>query len=168
MLNDISTSHEVLGPPIIPGWIIVLASILILSLGYLIYWFSKRKRSPQAPPPPFTLKEALHELTGIEKQTLSSNEQATEISLLMRRFLMIHFEDPALYETHEEYLKRGHGLEHLPKASHQQLSDYLSELASIKYHGPTDDPSQIHSLFEQTESLMLALDSTVPKDITAK
>jgi len=162
MLHDITTSEEVLDPLGLTWWAwlgIVLACIIIITLARFLLKYNK----PPQPHPVRNLADALQSLSEIEKEDLSTNQQATKISLLMRRFLMVHFEDPALYETHEEYLQRGQGLENLPKESHQQLSNYLSLLAEQKYgqNQPMLLPKE--TLFSQTESLMRALDSTVPK-----
>lgn len=164
MLHDITTSEEVIGAPGLPWWawlgIFIFMSLLALLIRTLLKFRSTKPKLPIK-----NLADALTELAELKTQDLSTTQQATEVSLLMRRFLMIHFEDPALYETHEEYLQRGEGLENLPQKSRQQLADYLTTLAEQKYGSQKTSILTADALFDQTESLMRTLDASIPKTL---
>lgn len=61
------------------------------------------------------------------------NQTATECSLIVRRYLSEITGDPALYETHEQWVMRHDALEDFNDSLKQQVGELFSKLAALKY-----------------------------------
>ena len=62
-----------------------------------------------------------------------SRESAGKVSLILRRYLATAMQEPALFETHEEFVGRHDGLKSLPNDLRIELGGFFSRLASCKY-----------------------------------
>ena len=60
-------------------------------------------------------------------------ESAIEVSFILRRYLSLSFEEPALFETHEELISRHDALSAFPDNLRREIGDFFAKLASCKY-----------------------------------
>ena len=67
-------------------------------------------------------------------------ESAIRVSMILRRYLARSMNEPALFETHEEFIARHDGLKDLPDALKSEVGDFFSKLAADKY-APDDHVS---------------------------
>ena len=110
------------------GWLVALAAgiLLLLIIGLLILRRLRRK----APQPPPTAEEiALRALDHLDSTTLSPKAFSLQLSLIVREFLTGETQDPALFETHEEFSRRMDALSGIP----DDATQLLDELARLKY-----------------------------------
>lgn len=117
-------------------WIALPAAFLILLilLGCLLLRKSKvydpKKAKREA------LQQALAELTKLDVSL--GKENVIMVSLTMRKYLAKSMNEPALYETHEEFIGRHDAIKDLDDELKSDISNYFSELAAIKY-GPVQE-----------------------------
>lgn len=60
-------------------------------------------------------------------------ESAIRVSMILRRYLARSMNEPALFETHEEFIARHDGLKDLPDALKSEVGNFFSILAAAKY-----------------------------------
>jgi len=82
--------------------------------------------------------EAKAALSGDE--VTEPRESAIRVSMILRRYLARSMNEPALFETHEEFIARHDGLKDLPDALKSEVGDFFSKLAADKY-APDDHVS---------------------------
>lgn len=68
-----------------------------------------------------------------EKESGDARENAIKVSMILRRYLAKSMKEPALFETHEEFIARHDGLRDLPEAVRSETGAFFSKLAAIKY-----------------------------------
>ena len=81
---------------------------------------------------------------------------ATECSLILRRYLVALTGDPALFETHEEWVSRHDAIENLDADLQQQTRSLFSQLAEWKY-APADHGDEPSVVIEHSRNLLEAL-----------
>ncbi len=132
-------SPESLVPnPWLEPWMIAAAVLLAIAL--LAVWFFKKKQV--APVDPRALRQAAHAeaaaaLTKIG--TVPPREAAVQSSLILRRYLSVVAGDPALFETHEEYISRHDALKDFSEDARGSAGLGFSRLAAVKYAPETPD-----------------------------
>lgn len=131
-----AASPEALLPDhgLLPWWAVaVLLALAIALVLFLVF----RKRKPAAADPrkirEDAFREALGALSGIEAD--DPRDAALQCSLVMRKYLSVAAADPALYETHEEFIARRDALQALDEAARAAAESCFSRLAALKY-GP--------------------------------
>ena len=136
------TLPEPPGPGIAP-WIVgtlVLGAILLA----LIIW-SRRRHSPSHPLrfKEIVYRDAITALTQLAP--VGIRETAIQTSLILRQFLAKVTNDPALYETHEEFVTRQDSLKSLSPATQASTKQLFDGLAAIKYDREVADrqPSEL-------------------------
>lgn len=74
-------------------------------------------------------------------------ETAVAVSVILRRYLSRSMQEPALFETHEEFVSRHDALKDLPEDVRQSVAVFFSKLAEVKYaqDPPVSEPADIHS-----------------------
>ena len=82
--------------------------------------------------------EAKAALSGDE--VTEPGESAIRVSMILRRYLARSMNEPALFETHEEFIARHDGLKDLPDALKSEVGVFFSKLAADKY-APDDHVS---------------------------
>jgi len=92
--------------------------------------------------------------------TLPPHVVALHLSLIIRSYLEKAFEDPALFETNEEFTLRETALAQLPPDSRQAVISYLQTLSQIKY-APADSTVNTAQLINNAESLISNLEINV-------
>ena len=88
------------------------ASALLLVLLMLILYLAYRKKS--VVPPPTSKQIALTALDKLRHQEIHMQEFSITLSMIMRQFIAGQTQDPALFETHQEFSQRIDSLSALP------------------------------------------------------
>lgn len=118
-------------------WFLVGAGVLILLgvAGYLLL-----RKQPTAHDPKRVRREAYFEaLAGLRKlEGMPGKEQVVAASLALRKYLALSMDEPALFETHEEFIGRHDALKHLSEELKIAIQGFFTELAAVKY-GPVED-----------------------------
>lgn len=136
------------------------ACAVLIPLAALAAWwlYRRNRRKPEATVSP--LQEALVALDELESQLPPMRECALRLSMILRSFLAGQAQDPALYETHEEFSQRMDSLAQVPVSCQCATRDLLEELAAFKYAGDTaQNATQAHSLIEQARELVTKIDT---------
>ncbi len=138
---------------------IIAALALLVSVGLLLR--SRRRSTP--PPSPEAI--ALTELERLEKEALPLRPCALRVSLILRAFLTGQTQDPALYETHEEFSQRIDSLARLPESCQYDVRCLLETLAEQKYTATAgqDDPALAHSFITRARELVERVSSEQAK-----
>ena len=138
-------------------WVLAGIFLAILLIGtYFIFRKSQSTRLKAT-----LLDKARQKLQKLrENTTLAPHVVAIRISLIIRRYLAIAFEDPALFETNEEFTLRETALAQLPPDSRQPVIDHLHTLSQIKY-APDDSAISTDVLIDAAESLLANLEVNV-------
>jgi len=107
-----------------------LGCLLILVSLYLIFRTSKSARQQTT-----QLDKARKQLAQLRQKTdeLAPHTIATRISLIIRRYLATVFNDPALFETIEEFSMRESALAQLHPDSREPITQHLTALSQLKY-----------------------------------
>jgi hypothetical protein len=114
-------------------WFIALgAGVLVVALFVVFLWKMKPKDHPSKERE-LAYREALKALS--EMNAGNPKETAIQVSLIVRSYLAKYLEEPALYETHEEFVSRHDALAKLPTDTRSETREFFSQLAELKY-GP--------------------------------
>jgi hypothetical protein len=65
--------------------------------------------------------------------TIDARDAAVQSSLVLRHYLAVAAGDPALYETHEQFISRHDALQALTAATRTAVQDGFNRLAAMKY-----------------------------------
>lgn len=138
-IRDITEPTEFIPEPSTPWWIWALAiagGLLLVATIYFIVRKNKPLRIRRT-----LLDKARAKLSALREQssTLPPETLATRTSIIIRHYLEAAFEDPALFETNEEFSLRPTALEALHPDTRQQITDHLHRLSQLKY-APNQDP----------------------------
>lgn len=161
--------HDIPDPaPHLPGiyvpwyvWAIIgfVAAALVAGLIVLLV---RRRKEPAAEDVANIYEESrkqLEELRGVvDRHPLA--HLATEASFAVRRYLAACLAEPALYETHEEFLLREDALEKLPAGSREHLNPLLEELSAAKYGPSQADPAMADAFLKKSLNTLQGLEST--------
>ena len=140
---------------------------LVLAAAALLLWYRRRRKHRPAPPSEEAI--ALKALGELEQQLPSMRECSLRLSLIIRRFLTGQTQDPALYETHEEFSQRMDTLSAVPEECQYDTRYLLEGLADLKYAGEgVDDPPRARALIEQARSLITRITSAQQKEAAAE
>lgn len=138
----------------------LLGGILLVSAAAalaLLLWLKQRRRPVAAGPTP--LQRATEELDALEEELPALRPCALRLSMLLRAYLAGRTQDPALFETQEEFNQRMDALATVPGAVRPETRELLDELAAYKYAGETaTDSTQSRALIERSRELLLRLD----------
>ena len=78
--------------------------------------------------------------------------------MILRRYLAGTAQDPALYETHEEFSRRFNSLSGISAEHRMSTKKLLEKLASYKYAGVQQDAPQVtQALIAETRQTILNL-----------
>lgn len=135
-------------------WWCLLAGGLILAtvVAYVVY-----RRHRNTPPPPVPEEIALAALDAMQTTTPPDlRECSLELSMIFRQYLTGKTQDPALYETHEEFSRRLDSLSTIPAECQAETRQLLDYLASLKYAGAQGaDTGQALQLIEATRQAVI-------------
>jgi len=124
----------------VQAWWFLAAGLALLILA-LVLFFLRRKKVFLDP------HKEKREAFAAAKERLETMEQvgsretATAVSLALRGYLARSMNEPALYETHEEFIGRHEGLKDLPEDIRLETGAFFNHLASMKY-APEDMPTE--------------------------
>lgn len=82
------------------------------------------------------------------------------ISLILRQYLEATFEDPLLFETHEEFTLRPDALARLHPDSRQPVCDHLTELSDLKY-APSKGDKKVSELIDKAGEILAHIEFNV-------
>lgn len=123
------------------------------------WWLYRRNRKP-AVPAVTPLQEALASIAELDAQLPPLRECALRLSMILRSYLAGQTQDPALYETHEEFSQRMDSLANVPVSCQLETRDLLEHLAEFKYAGETaTDATRAHALVESARNLVARIDT---------
>ncbi|HSP44093.1 MAG TPA: hypothetical protein VLO11_14560 [Luteolibacter sp.] len=122
--------------PLLPGiglwpwWFAAVVPVIAL-----IVWIMFKHRKPAAVDPLKIREHALHEAVAAldAVQTNDPRDAAVQSSLILRRYLSLAVHDPALFETHEEFIARHDALNGLNDNARAAAADGFARLAALKY-----------------------------------
>ena len=157
--------HDIADPaPFLPGppaiwlawwfWLALVAGIALLALGI---GYARRKKSASLREQTL-MDDARKRLAAIKATSgsISPESAATRISLVLRQYLEAAYDDPALFETNEEFILRPHSLAKIHRDSRKPVTEHLEQLCELKYF-PGSDKAQITSLIDRTDDLLLSI-----------
>lgn len=125
-------------------WFAAAVAIAILLIAL---WRLLRKRKPAAAGLAARRKAAFHKAKAAlaNPGPATCREAATVTSLVLREYLSAAAEDPALFETHEEFISRHDSLQALTPQARAAAEAGFTRLAALKYAPgtPEADPAQI-------------------------
>ncbi|MBK1791262.1 DUF4381 family protein [Persicirhabdus sediminis] len=131
-LQDITNADSYLQEAAAPQWATGLAIAAGVIIVIAIIW---ALRSPQKKYGKSQGQLANEALTSLKERCaeLSNKELATELSLILRRFLDVTYQDPSIYQTHEEFILREDALLNIDNDKRSHLLDFLTHLNAFKY-----------------------------------
>lgn len=133
------TSPEVLIPhsPVEPWMIIVGSALLLIIVVLAIFYFRKKSKASTSQ---VAAREAAYAEATSALQAIGdvpAREAAVRASLIIRKYLSLAAGDPALFETHEEFLSRDKALSSFSDEAREATSSGFSTLAAMKYSAET-------------------------------
>lgn len=106
----------------------------VLLLLLIVAWLLIRRLRRKLPAPLPTAEQlALQSLSDLETEPLSLKAFSLRLSMILREFLTGETQDPALFETHEEFSRRVDALATIPNDCRQDIMNLLEQLAQLKY-----------------------------------
>jgi LPXTG-motif cell wall-anchored protein len=136
-------------------WFVAAGIALLVIAGVL--WLLRKRRRPGESPAALreaAYRDALAALDGIP--TDQSRTVAVQASLILRKYLATAAADPALYETHEEFIARHDSLQQLNPDVRSAASDAFRKLAALKY-APDISPEPPAGIREESRTLLETL-----------
>lgn len=143
-LRELVPAEPLLPDPGIPPWVWFAAAGAVLGLALLVI-FLRRARSAAEDPAKARKEAYARAKTALETVPAGGiQEAATRVSVTLRRYLADVSGDPALFETHEEFVARHEALAKYPEDLRKVTAEGFSHLARLKY-GPdaTGDPAAL-------------------------
>lgn len=138
--------------------VIIITAVVVLSAvaAAIILHLTLRKR--KLPPPPTAEELAYREIEELQAQAPTMRECCQGLSLILRRYLSGSTQDPALYETQEEFRQRMDALTCIPAECQFRTRKHLDTLAEYKYAGEQPGtPQLISSLMQETGAIITAI-----------
>jgi len=133
VLRELVPADPLLPDPGLPPWAWVLIGLVILAIAGFAF-FLRRTKTVEADPHhrrEEAYARAQHDLESVPEGGMQA--AATKVSLVLRRYLAIVCGDPALFETHEEFIARHASLSSYPEELRNVTAEGFSHLARLKY-----------------------------------
>jgi len=157
------TIHDIADPaPFLPGppviwltwWFWLVVVLTIVSLTLLIAFLCRKKSASRHQRT--LLDKARKRLAEVKAASGKTSPEtiATNISLVLREYLEAAYDDPALFETNEEFSLRPHALQKIHPGCREPVARHLEQLSEMKY-SPGAKNEQILSLVDRTDELLL-------------
>lgn len=143
----------------LPAWAWFSISLAILAIAGLVMFLRRARTS--LPDPLRAREEAyLRAQKALESAPGGMQEAATRVSVALRHYLADVCGDPALFETHEEFVARHEALASYPEDLRRVTAEGFSHLARLKY-GPEGKGDPV-ALFNAARQLLDRLHSHQP------
>lgn len=154
-----SSTVEALIPKAETPWLwIIIGVVLVASL---IFWLICHRMKHAKDPANIreaAFKDAIAALDAIPQN--DPHSAALESSMILRKYLSITAEDPALFETHEEFVSRHDALQKISQAMRDEVAAIFSRLATIKY-APDAVNANAETIVGDSRQLLHALRATL-------
>lgn len=153
---ELVESRDAMG--LVPNWELegwwIAAVVCLLLLLMIAGWYLLRKKKVFDPSK--AEREAFQKaLAGIGKLDVSlGKENVIMVSLLIRKYLAQSLNEPALYETHEEFIGRHDAIKGLNEDLRAMIHSYFSELAALKYGPDEGQVMDVNALKQQAVNLL--------------
>lgn len=145
---------------LIIGIIALVLIAVIITVFLIIRNHSSKEEKPSA------AQIAVAELEMLTHSHLSIRELAIQISFIFRRFLSGETDDPALYETQQEFNRRPTALIGLSPEKQLSTRNILDQLSSLKYEPNTQENTElINELLASSIQLIKEIDAEVQQEI---
>lgn len=173
-LDSAATPDNLLQLPLLsPLEWTLLISIIAIVLAILILLL--RKFAIHKKTPPLTPGEvAISKVNSIVSSLPDLKTASVQLSLIFRSYLTGKAEDPALYETQQEFNRRGDALASIPLEFQNSSRELLDQMARLKYEPRSEqDDQKVKELATRTTTIIKGIDqatklTTQETDITAK
>lgn len=158
-LKDIPDVSPLIPSPGWPWWVWVLVGVGVLILLLMI----RLSRKKQDTLPNIRLRAFREALASLEKMPAIASPVAlaTGLSLTLRHYLAAAFQEPSLFETHEEFMARHNALATLPQSVRENIGSYFQLLARYKY-APVEGEVDLKPLIPQANELLHILHANPP------
>jgi hypothetical protein len=113
------------------GWASAALVALVLLLIWLIRWQRRRGLANPLIVRNLAYKEAVRALDQVAAP--HARAAAVQTSMILRKYLSVAANDPALFETHEEFIARNDALNSLTEFARAACASGFERLASFKY-----------------------------------
>lgn len=138
-------SPEALVPAIgLWPWFVAGGALILLAIAvvFLVIALRKQTRDPNAQ------RQAAYQdaIGGLDPNGATDpRDAAIRSSLVLRRYLSVAAADPALFETHEEFVSRHDALAAMKPEVRETTAQGFAKLAAMKYgpESPSADPREI-------------------------
>ena len=134
-------------------WIALISAVIAAVLVIVIYRHRKRANDPEKIREK-NFQQSLADLDAITNA--DAQTAAVQSSMILRKYLSIAANDPALYETHEEFIARHDALQKIPHEKRNETSATFDRLAALKYAPATPD-ARAESIIGESRNLLLSL-----------
>lgn len=126
-------------------WVAVAAAVLVLITVAIL----RMKRGKESIDPGLAEREAYKKAAAAfgEMDCGSDRDTAIRVSVVLRAYLAESLSEPALYETHEEFIGRHDALGQLPDHVKAETAQFFEKLAAVKY-GPSESGGGISDGFK--------------------
>lgn len=160
-IRDITDPSEFIPEPATPWWVwalVACGAVLLIVAVILIIRKRKPARSRRT-----HLDEARAKLAALRHDAakLPPETVATRASIIIRSYLESAFEDPALFETSEEFTLRQDALQNLHPGTRTQITQHLQQLSDLKYEPNTSNEtarSRVTGLVGEAEELLAQIE----------
>ena len=146
--------------PLIPGyglWVWWMAAGVVLIVAIMAWWLFrqlKRHAVDHVKIREQALKEAENAIAALK--TNDPRDAAVQASLIVRKYLSLAARDPALFETHEEFIARHNSLAALGENARKAAGEGFAKLAALKY-SPDQPSADASAVLTDTRQLLLTL-----------
>lgn len=128
---------------------------IALVLAGLLLWLVLSRRKKTLVPPQSPQDIAFRALDELSEELPAMRECSLRLSMVLRTFLTGQIQDPALFETHEEFSRRMDALSGVPTSCRYETLYLLERLAEMKYAGNTEqDPQKARVLIEEARGII--------------
>lgn len=149
VLRELVPAEPLLPSPGLPPWAWLAITVAVVALAVLVVFLRRARREKLDPT--HAREEAYRNALGeLEAPPAGMQEAATRVSVALRRYLAAVSGDPALFETHEEFVARHQVLSGYPDDLRKSTAEGFSHLARLKYgREAAGDPAALFSAARQ-------------------
>lgn len=132
-LVDPSPPESLIPEPAVSLWWIGAAAVGVLAMALLLWMLLRRSNQGENPA---TIREAAFKEAGASLAEITTSDfrlAAIQCSLVLRHYLAKACGDPALFETHEEFVSRHDSLKDLSEDARSAAKSGFDRLVVLKY-----------------------------------